>query len=309
MSLALELAGVRKRYGKTVALDGLDLKVERGIMLGLVGPNGAGKTTTFGIISGTLRPDEGRVDVLGEGAFDPRRQAGALGLLPQDCALNPHSSARQLLTFFARLQGLSRAAARKDADRLLDAMRLRDRASSRVGQLSHGMKRRLAVAQALVGDPQLVLLDDPTGGLDPHLVVEMRELLLAEKRKRPLVVSSHILSDLEQTCDRIAFLENGRCIEEGAVDAMRAAIGRVRLRFARDTTEAERQAVGAILGDRLESLSARGATYALAPGETMAEAAPRLLAELMAAGVPVLEVGVGGTLEEAYLATRARREE
>lgn len=306
MSLALELSGVRKRYGKTVALDGLDLRVERGTMLGLVGPNGAGKTTTFGIISGALRADAGKVDVLGGGTFDPRQQAGALGVLPQDCALNPHSSARQLLTFFARLQGLSRVDARKDADRLLEAMRLTDRAGARVGQLSHGMKRRLAVAQALVGDPKLVLLDEPTGGLDPHLVVDMRELLLAEKRKRTLIVSSHILSDLEQTCDRIAFLEQGRCIEEGAVESMRAAIGRVRVRFARPPSEAERDALRAILGERLESTSDREATYVLDPSEVIEEVAPAVLAELMAAGLPVLEVGVGGTLEEAYLVSRHR---
>ncbi len=307
MSLALELSGVRKRYGKTVALDGLDLVVERGTMLGLVGPNGAGKTTTFGVISGALRVDEGTVNVLGEGAFDPRRKTGALGVLPQDCALNPHSSAKQLLTFFARLQGLGRVDARKDADRLLEAMSLTDRAGSRVGQLSHGMKRRLAVAQALVGDPELVLLDEPTGGLDPHLVVDMRELLLAEKRKRTLIVSSHILSDLEQTCDRIAFLEKGRCIEEGAVESLRAAIGRVRLRFARTIGDAELEALRSILGERLEATSEREATYAVTSGEAIEEVAPRILAELMAAGLPVLEVGVGGSLEEAYLASRERQ--
>lgn len=305
MSPALELRGVRKRYGKTVALDGLDLRVERGTMLGLVGPNGAGKTTTFSIVSGAIRPDAGEVHVLGEGPFDPRRQAGALGILPQDCALNPHSSARQLLTFFARLQGLSRKDAAKDAERLLEALRLRERASSRVGQLSHGMKRRLAVAQAFVGDPALVLLDEPTGGLDPHLVVDMRALLLSEKRKRTLIVSSHILSDLEQTCDRVAFLEEGRCIREDAVDAMRVQSGRVRLRFARALDDAERSALRRVLGERLEELAEREAVYALRAEEPLDEVAPALLAELTAAGVPVLEVGVGASLEEAYLATRA----
>ena len=145
---AVELRGVVKRYRRTRALDGLDLRVPRGTLVGLVGPNGAGKTTTFGIISGVLEPDEGTVDVLGSGPFHPRAQAGALGVLPQDCALNPHSSARQLLTFFGRLQGLTRAEATREADRLLDELRLGDRATSRVGELSHGMKRRLAVAQA-----------------------------------------------------------------------------------------------------------------------------------------------------------------
>ena len=299
--LAVELRAVRKRFGKTVALDGLNLRVQAGSMLGLVGPNGAGKTTTFGVISGALEPDEGEVHVLGEGPFDPRRQAGALGLLPQDCALNPHSSAKQLLTFFARLQGCTRREAAREADRLLDQVRLADRADARVRQLSHGMKRRLAVAQALLGDPQLVLLDEPTGGLDPHLVVEMRELLLREKRKRTLIVSSHILSDLEQTCDAIAFIEDGRCVRSGAVGEMKSLTHRVRLRLAQPI---ERTLVAAVLGERPFELAAEHLTYELAPEESAPAVAPALLAALTAAGVPVLEVQVGGSLEEAYLATR-----
>lgn len=156
-----------------------------------------------------------------------------------------------------------------------------------------------------MGDPALVLLDEPTGGLDPHLVVDMRALLLSEKRKRTLIVSSHILSDLEQTCDRVAFLEEGRCIREDAVDAMRVQSGRVRLRFARALDDAERSALRRVLGERLEELAEREAVYALRAEEPLDEVAPALLAELTAAGVPVLEVGVGASLEEAYLATRA----
>ncbi len=301
MSAAVELRGVVKRYRRTRALDGLDLRVPRGTLVGLVGPNGAGKTTTFGIISGVLEPDEGTVDVLGSGPFHPRAQAGALGVLPQDCALNPHSSARQLLTFFGRLQGLTRAEATREADRLLDELRLGDRATSRVGELSHGMKRRLAVAQALVGDPRLVLLDEPTGGLDPHLVVEMRELLLREKRRRTLVVSSHILSDLERTCDEIAFLEAGRCVRAEPVETLRLASRRIRIRLA---GPAERAKLAAVFGDRPFDLDGDSLSYELAEDEAPRETAPAVLAALVAAGVPVLEVSVGGSLEEAYLAAR-----
>ena len=303
MSLALELRGVVKRYGKNVALDGLDLSVERGTLVGLVGPNGAGKTTTFGILSGALEADAGVVNVLGSGPFDPRRQAGALGVLPQDCALNPHSSARQLLTFFGRLQGLGRKEAAREADRLLEQVRLADRAGSRVGELSHGMKRRLAVAQALVGDPQLVLLDEPTGGLDPHLVVEMRALLLEEKRKRTLVVSSHILSDLEQTCDVIAFLEAGRCVRSGPVDEMRLGGRRVRLVLAAPASE---PILAAALGQRPFTLDGERLEYDLTDDEDPREVAPRVLAALVGAGALVLEAQVRGSLEDAYLETRRR---
>ncbi|MCZ7680697.1 MAG: ATP-binding cassette domain-containing protein [Sandaracinaceae bacterium] len=135
---ALRLSRVHKRYGRTVALDGIDLDVPRGALLGLVGPNGAGKTTLFGVVGGMVRADAGAVDVLGEGPFDPERHAGRVTLVPQDCELNPHSSARQLLTFYARLQGAGKRQAERDADRVLELVRLSDRAGSRVRQLSHG---------------------------------------------------------------------------------------------------------------------------------------------------------------------------
>ncbi len=230
---ALELIGVRKRYGKTVALDGLDLKVPKGSIFGLIGPNGAGKTTTFGVASGAIGFDAGKVDVLGTGVFDARVHAGRVTVLPQDCQLNPFSSARQLLCFFARLQGLSRSEARKDADRVLELVHLRDRADARVKQLSHGMRRRLAVAQALLGNPELVLLDEPTGGLDPHLVVEMRELLKSQARERTIVISTHILTDIESTCDEVAFLEAGRCVRSGTIEAIVGATKDVRIRWSR----------------------------------------------------------------------------
>ena len=228
---ALRLRGVVKRYGKERGLDGLDLEVPKGSVFGLVGPNGAGKTTTFGIVSGALRADEGSVDILGGGAFDAQRHAGRVSVLPQDCALNAHSSAMQLLTFFAQLQGLRRRDAQKDAERVLELVKLRERAGARVGQLSHGMRRRLAVAQAFLGSPELVLLDEPTGGLDPELVVDMRELLRSQRGKRTLIISTHILGDIESTCDHVAFLEAGRCLRSGPLADLTKRSGLVRLRL------------------------------------------------------------------------------
>jgi len=169
--LALSLRGVDKAYGKTTALRGLDLDVPAGALVGLIGPNGAGKTTAFGIVGGTVRPDAGRIDVLGAGPFDPAQHAGRVGLLPQDSELNPHTPVRDLLRFFGRLQGLGRRQAEVEADRVPTLVELRERAGSKIRQLSHGMRRRVAVAQALLGSPELVLLDEPTSGLDPDLVV------------------------------------------------------------------------------------------------------------------------------------------
>lgn len=294
---ALRLRRIDKRYGRTQALDGLSLDVPRGAIVGLIGPNGAGKTTTFGVASGNVRPDAGEVDVLGQGPFDPGRQSGRLTVLPQDCQLAPHSSARQLLRFYAELAGQTRKQARLDADRVLALVQLESKADARVGELSHGMKRRLAVAQALLGDPELVLLDEPTGGLDPHLVVQMREVLREQRGQRTLVVSSHILADLEAICDRVAFLDAGRCVKEGPVEALTERTGVLRVRL-----------VAPLEVDRIagRALTWEGSTARLeiGPGETPAAVNAEVLPALLEAGAEVVEVRVGESLEDAYMASR-----
>ena len=299
---ALVLRGVRKRYGSTVALDGLDLEVPKGSVMGLVGPNGAGKTTTFGIVSGAVRADAGTVSVLGEGPFDPARHAGRVSVLPQDCELNPFSSARQLLEFFGRLAGMTRAKARAEATRVLELVRLVDRADSRVKQLSHGMRRRLAVAQALLGEPELVLLDEPTGGLDPHLVVEMREILRAQRGARTLVVSSHILADLETTCDHVAFIEAGKCVKSGAVDEVTRRGAVVRVRLAEPVIPLA--VVEETLAGRDPRIEGVELVYSLAPGEDPAAVQGEVLPLLIAKGARVLEVRLGDSLESAYMESR-----
>ena len=302
---ALVLRGVSKRYGSTIALDGLDLEVPKGSVMGLVGPNGAGKTTAFGIVSGAVRADAGTVSVLGEGPFDPAKHAGRLSVLPQDCELTPFSTAEQLLVFFARLAGMTRAQARKDAARVLELVRLTDRAGFRVKQLSHGMKRRLAVAQALLGEPELVLLDEPTGGLDPHLVVEMREILRAQRGKRTLLVSSHILADLETTCDHVAFIEAGKCVKSGPVEEVTRRGAIVRVRLGEPIVELAR--VQHLLDTRAPRIEGVELVYTLSPGEDPASVQSELLPLLIENGARVLEVRLGDSLEDAYMETRRVR--
>lgn len=300
-AVALRLSGVKKRYGKNAALEGLDLEVPTGSVFGLVGPNGAGKTTAFGIVSGAIRSDAGLVDVLGGGPFDASRHAGRVSVLPQDAELNPFSSARQLLRFFAELQGLSRKAARNDAERVLDLVKLRDRGDARVRELSHGMRRRLAVAQAFLGDPELVLLDEPTGGLDPHLVVEMRDVLRAEANKRTLVVSTHILGDIESTCDHVAFLEAGKCVKSGRIEDVTRRRGLVRIRLGEPIDLAT---VADVLEGRAPRIDDDELRYVLFDGEDAADAQGALLVALVERGAKILEVRLGDSLEAAYLASR-----
>jgi ABC-2 type transport system ATP-binding protein len=301
---ALALHGVRKAYGARVALDGLDLEAPRGAITGLVGPNGAGKTTCFGVASGLLELDAGSVDVLGRGRFDAATQAGTLGLLPQDAELPGHVRVDVLLRYLARLQGMSGAEAEREVTRVLELFALRDRAGSRVRELSHGMRRRVALGQALLGDPALVLLDEPTSGLDPHLVVAVREALRAQReRGTTLVVSSHVLSDLEAICDHVVFIEAGRCIKSGPLEAVTGRGQVVRFTLA---SEVELAALAARLPDlRLRSRGALLEVEAPCGGE-IAEVNRRVLRELLDAGASVLEVRLGFSLEQAYLDERDR---
>jgi ABC-type multidrug transport system ATPase subunit len=298
---ALRLRGVRKAYGRRVALDGLDLTVPAGALCGLIGPNGAGKTTAFGIIGGVVRPDAGEVDLLGEGPFTPVRHRGRVTLLPQDAALPAAVPLRSMMRFYAQLQGMTAGAATRAADAVLDEVGLADRAGSRVDQLSHGMKRRAAVAQALLGAPALVLLDEPTAGLDPDLVVRMRNLLRSRRGSTTLVVSSHVLLELEAICDHVVFLESGRCVREGPLAEIAGAARVLRVVFSAPV--APEAAARAFPG---RAASGEGTCWSvpLHPGESAPAGLRSVLEAAWAIGLEPTEVRSGEGLEAAWLAGR-----
>jgi ABC-2 type transport system ATP-binding protein len=219
--LALRFSDVSKRFGATQALKGLSLEVPRGSFFGLIGPNGAGKTTAFSLACGFLQQDAGEVEILGVRGFALPRLKGRVLAMPQDAVLGRETRCIEHLIYFAQLQGLTAAAARKDADRVLEALGLADRRSAKTKTLSHGMLRRLAIAQALLGTPELVLLDEPTSGLDPRHAYELRELLRQTRSAgRTVVVSSHNLHELEQLCDHVAFIDHGIVVAAGPTDVM-----------------------------------------------------------------------------------------
>jgi ABC-type multidrug transport system ATPase subunit len=216
VTTALRFSEVRKRFGAVEALRGLDLEVPAGSLFGLIGPNGAGKTTAFSIACGFLREDAGEVALLGGGPFDATRLKGRVTAMPQDAALGRETTCRDHLVFFGRLQGLDRKLAATEADRVLSEMGLSEKAHAKTKTLSHGMLRRLSVAQAFVGTPEIILLDEPTSGLDPRHAHEMRELFRRSRRAgQTLVVSSHNLPELEQLCDHVAFVDRGLAIQSG----------------------------------------------------------------------------------------------
>lgn len=225
MNAALRLEGVDKSYGllrKYKALDGLTFSVPRGSICGLIGPNGAGKTTTFSVLCGFLPADSGVVDVLGEGPFDPMRHKGRVGVLPQDADIGLRQTPRELLEHLGRLQGLPAAEARSEGARLLEQLNLGPRAGHPLATLSHGMRRRVAVAMALIGSPELVLLDEPTSGLDPRQNQDLRALLFGLKGRCTLVISSHVLAELELLCDYVVMVDRGRCVRAGRTEEVTA---------------------------------------------------------------------------------------
>ena len=192
---ALALAGVHKRFGSVHALRGVDLRVPRGSIFALIGPNGAGKTTLFSVVCGFLRADQGQVAVL-DGPPDPARFKGRLGALPQDAMLGRELTVREHAVFLARLQGMSKETAVREAERVLAIVDLGELAGRRAGTLSHGQVKRVGVAQAFLGDPELILLDEPTAGLDPRHAHDLREAIRNHRGQRTIVVSSHNLQEL-----------------------------------------------------------------------------------------------------------------
>ena len=212
---ALSLEGVTKRYGSTVALDRVSFQVRPGSCHGLVGPNGAGKTTTFALAAGFLRPGTGTIRVLGRDPHDRSLNRPRIGVLPQDADLPAYLDVGTLLTTWARLSGEVRpdSAARV----ALERVQLPDVWDASPRSLSHGVAKRMALAQALLGDPALLLLDEPTAGLDPRAAAEVRTLLSGLRGQRTVIISSHNLSELERLCDAVTVLDHGKVVQDGTL--------------------------------------------------------------------------------------------
>jgi ABC-type multidrug transport system ATPase subunit len=292
-----------KRYGKTVALDGLSLAIPRGSICAVIGPNGSGKTTAFGLIAGLLVPDAGSVGLFGEGPFDASRHAGRLSLMPQDSSPSPHATLKQSLRYYGELQGMDRETARRQTDHWLERVQLSDRGGFKQSQLSHGMRRRFSVAQAFLGHPELILLDEPTSGLDPELAAEMRSLFSERRGQATLLISSHVLSELEGLCDYAVFIEHGRVVRQGSMHSLLQAdtLVRVTLKAKPDLEQLARQIGSSHFDWKAPELCVR-----LSGGQAVEAANAQILRALLDQGVGILGLEAGQSLEASYLATRAR---
>ena len=221
----LDARNLAKAFGRVVAVDGVSLAVTSGQLLSLLGPNGAGKTTTVSMLAGLVRPDRGEVAVDGRrlaGDADPAKRR--IGLVPQDVALYEELTARDNLRFFGGLYGFRGAALEDALGEVLKLVGLADRARDRVGTYSGGMKRRLNLAAGLLHDPDILLLDEPTVGVDPqsrHAIFE--NLAELKRRGKAILYTTHYMEEAERLSDRIVVMDHGRVIADDTLDGLRRA--------------------------------------------------------------------------------------
>jgi ABC-type multidrug transport system ATPase subunit len=289
--LVIETRALTKRYGDAiVAVDGLDLRVRRGEVYGFLGPNGAGKTTTLRMLLGLVRPTSGQATVLGAPPGSPDGLAH-IGALVEGPALYPYLSGRDNLRVFARYAGVGE----DRVEAVLAEVRLSDRAGDRAATYSLGMKQRLGVAIALLKDPALLILDEPTNGLDPGGMAEMREFMRSlGEGGRTLVLSSHLMGEIEQVSDRVGVIRDGALVAEGTVEELRGRAG-LRVR-AEPLTEAARL-VGALAG--VDQVTSVDGVLDVAVDTAKAPAINRALVE---AGIAVSELyAQKASLEDVFL--------
>ncbi len=209
-------------YSGKAALHAINFDLDAGEPIGLVGPNGAGKTTLLNIMSGFLRPASGSVRVFG---YPPgaAQLIGKVSALPQDARLDPSLTITEQLVFYARLQGLTKRQANLESSRVLEDVSLKEAAHEKPGTISHGMAKRVSIAQALISKPALVLLDEPTAGLDPVNVRTVRTIIAEQSSAATFIISSHDLLELDRLCQRILLLENGSLQTETTINDQQAA--------------------------------------------------------------------------------------
>jgi ABC-2 type transport system ATP-binding protein len=291
---AVWCSGLRKRYRRQTAVDGVSFTVGRGEVVGLLGPNGAGKTSVIKILLGLVRPDAGEVLLLGRPAADPRARA-RVGYLPELFRYQPWLTAAEVLTLHVRLTGL--AVPDQDRRECLALVGLAERAGDRVGGFSKGMQQRLGLAVALVARPELVILDEPTSALDPIGRADVRDLLLSlRERGVAVLLNSHLIGEVERVCDRVVILDKGRVAASGTLSEL---LGQRELRLRLDGVTAQAEARLAAAGQ----LTRTGNSFTVTlPADPDASSVPDLVADLVGLGVRVHAVEPGRiSLEERLL--------
>jgi ABC-2 type transport system ATP-binding protein len=259
MANVVSIEGLSKRFGRTQALKDVSFEIPAHSIFGLLGPNGAGKTTLFSIVADFLKADAGTVQVLGIDTRGVSRLQGRLTILPQDAQFQRNVPVLDQLVFFQLLAGRTKKQAREEVTQSLDLVGLKSFAKRRVGSLSHGMVKRLGIAQAFLGRPEVILLDEPTAGLDPASARQIRDLIKQLQERATIIVSSHNLAEVQELCDHVAILDHGHLVLAGSVDEITLADREYNLSLSRPLQDGELEQLSSIEGVRsIEILSHPG---------------------------------------------------
>ncbi len=297
----IEVEGLTKNYGARRAIEGISFHAERGEILGFLGPNGAGKTTTMRILCGYMPPTAGSASVAGfdviEQSLEVRKR---VGYLPETVPLYPDMTVSDYLKFMADLRHLDDKEDR--VEEVLGLMHLEHRAEGYVSGLSKGMRQRLGLAQALLHHPEVLILDEPTIGLDPAQIIEVRKLIAEIGQERTVLLSTHILSEAQQICDRVLIINRGRIVAEDTPERLQSHLSgsqRVALKV-RGEADGLSKVVGAVPGvAQVTPLSEGGVEFYTPPGQDIR---PEVARAVVTAGFDLLELRpVGLSLEEIFL--------
>ena len=221
----IEVQHITKRYGRVTAVDDVSFRVERGEILGFLGPNGAGKTTTMRVLTGYMPPSEGRALVAGYDVFDqPIEAKRRTGYLPETPPLYPDMTVREYLDFVARIKGVPPRERKERVEAVMKRTHVDDMAGRHCGKLSKGYRQRVGLAQALIHNPDVLILDEPTVGLDPKQIMETRELIRTLAGDHTIILSTHILPEVAQTCQRVVIINKGRVVAVDTPDNLTARL-------------------------------------------------------------------------------------
>ncbi len=316
----IEISGLAKKYGAGYAVKNLNLKIEDGLIYGFLGPNGAGKTTTMNIITGYLSATEGSVIVNGHDVLkEPEEAKACIGYLPETPPLYPEMTVMEYLGFAAELKKIGKKERSSQIEKVMEMTELDAVREKLIRNLSKGYRQRVGMAQALLGFPDIVILDEPTVGLDPKQIIEVRDMIRSLKGKHTVILSSHILSEVSAVCDRMLILSKGRLAAEGTpeeLEAMMHGSESVEL-WVKGEAESVLNVLGSIEGiEETEALPcdsererAGVSAFKIKPAEGR-EIRDELSIRLSEAGMPVYELTVNTkSLEDIFLELTSSEEE
>ena len=301
----IEVRNLVKRYGKRCAVDHLSFTVEDGQIFGFLGPNGAGKSTTMNIMTGYLAPSEGEVLVDGHNILEePEEAKRRIGYLPEQPPLYPDMTVREYLSFAAELKGIAKKDRKENIDKAIALAHLQDAERRLIRNLSKGYRQRVGLAQAILGFPKVIILDEPTVGLDPRQVVEIRDVIRQLAADHTVIISSHILSEIRAICDRVLIIRKGKlvaCDTPARLEEALSAGSAIEL-LAKGSQSAVEAVLDTVPGITDRSVTAQADDTVRIVLSTETDSREVLFLSFAAAGVPLLEMRIrNASLEEIFL--------